>query len=92
MATRAACLLALLAGGAFLLALHAYPLARGWPAWLFAALLPVYALLLWRRPACWLFCLPALLPVLDLAPRTAGSGPGSRRGRRRPCAWRKTAP
>ena len=70
MATRAARLLALLAGGAFLLALHAYPLARGWPAWLFAALLPVYALLLWRRPACWLFCLPALLPVLDLAPWT----------------------
>ena len=47
-------------------ALTVYPLAGNW----LAALLAVYALLLWWRPAWWLFALPALLPVLDLAPQT----------------------
>ncbi|WP_215409330.1 hypothetical protein [Janthinobacterium sp. JC611] len=62
--------LALLAGAACLLALRQYPLGHGWPSLLFAALLPAYFLLLCWRPACWLFCVPALLPVLDLAPWT----------------------
>ena len=63
-------LLALLAGAACMLALRHYPLGHGWPGLLFAALLPAYFLLLCWRPACWLFCVPALLPVLDLAPWT----------------------
>ncbi|WP_426071129.1 hypothetical protein [Janthinobacterium sp. DSP2-3-3] len=63
-------LLALLAGALCMLALRHYPLGHGWPSLLFAALLPAYFLLLCWRPACWLFCLPALLPVLDLAPWT----------------------
>ena len=29
-----------------------------------------YALLIWWRPRAWLFAVPALLPVFDLAPRT----------------------
>lgn len=62
--------LALLAGAACMLALRHYPLGHGWPGLLFAALLPAYFLLLCWRPACWLFCVPALLPVLDLAPWT----------------------
>ncbi|MEG1055759.1 MAG: hypothetical protein RSF79_27385 [Janthinobacterium sp.] len=62
--------LALLAGAACVLALRQYPLGHGWPSLLFAVLLPAYFLLLCWRPACWLFCVPALLPVLDLAPRT----------------------
>ncbi|MGX9713341.1 hypothetical protein ACWYXJ_03660 [Janthinobacterium lividum] len=62
--------LALLAGTACVLALRHYPLGHGWPGLLFAALLPAYFLLLCWRPACWLFCVPALLPVLDLAPWT----------------------
>ncbi|MFZ4875807.1 hypothetical protein ACL9RI_12025 [Janthinobacterium sp. Mn2066] len=66
----AARLLAVLAGAAFLYALRVYPFGHGWPSWLFAALLPSYFLLLCWRPALWLFCLPALLPVLDLAPWT----------------------
>lgn len=66
----AARLLALLAGGACVLALRHYPLDHGWPCLLFAVLLPAYFLLLCWRPASWLFCLPALLPVLDLAPWT----------------------
>ena len=66
----AARLLALLAGAACMLALRHYPLGHGWPGLLFAALLPAYFLLLCWRPACWLFCVPALLPVLDLAPWT----------------------
>ncbi|PKV44110.1 hypothetical protein CLU92_1442 [Janthinobacterium sp. 61] len=66
----AARLLALLAGAACMLSLRHYPLGHGWPALLFATLLPAYFLLLCWRPACWLFCLPALLPVLDLAPWT----------------------
>ena len=37
------------------------------PSGLLAFLL-VYALLLWRYPCLWLFVLPALLPVFDLAP------------------------
>ncbi len=60
----AARLLALLAGAACMLALRHYPLGHGWPGLLFAALLPAYFLLLCWRPACWLFCVPALLPVL----------------------------
>jgi hypothetical protein len=43
-----------------------YPLGS---VWLTAGLL-LYALLLWRYPFCWLFFIPALLPVLDLAPWT----------------------
>jgi hypothetical protein len=66
----AARLPALLAGAACVLALRHYPLDHGWPGLLFAALLPAYFLLLCWRPACWLFCVPALLPVLDLAPWT----------------------
>ncbi|APA68522.1 hypothetical protein [Janthinobacterium sp. 1_2014MBL_MicDiv] len=62
--------LALVAGAACMLALRHYPLGHGWPGLLFAVLLPAYFLLLCWRPACWLFCLPALLPVLDLAPWT----------------------
>ncbi|MGK5037026.1 hypothetical protein [Janthinobacterium sp. LB3P118] len=63
-------LLALLAGAGCMLALRHYPLGHDWPGLLFATLLPAYFLLLCWRPACWLFCLPALLPVLDLAPWT----------------------
>src|SRR5450830_751277 len=70
MASMAARLLALLAGAAFICALRFYPFGHGWPSWLLAALLPSYFLLLCWRPALWLFCLPALLPVLDLAPWT----------------------
>ena len=70
MAMIAARLLALAAGLACLAALGQYPLGHGWPVWLLYALLPIYFLLLCWRPAVWLFCLPALLPVLDLAPWT----------------------
>ena len=66
----AARLLALSAGLACLAALRQYPLGHGWPVWLLYALLPCYFLLLCWRPALWLFVLPALLPVLDLAPWT----------------------
>ncbi|MBE3024672.1 hypothetical protein IMS62_08285 [Janthinobacterium sp. GW458P] len=62
--------LALLAGAACVLALRHYPLEHGWPGLLFAIILPAYFLLLCWRPASWMFCLPALLPVLDLAPWT----------------------
>lgn len=68
MVNLAARALALLAGASCVLALRHYPLDHGWPGLLFAALLPAYFLLLCWRPACWLFCVPALLPVLDLAP------------------------
>jgi hypothetical protein len=54
----------LFAGAA--LAIAVYPMQGSW----LAAILPAYAALLWWRPALWLFALPALLPVLDLAPRT----------------------
>ena len=37
---------------------------------LLALALAGYAALLWRRPAWWLLVIPALLPVLDLAPWT----------------------
>ncbi|MRX06460.1 hypothetical protein GJ697_01265 [Pseudoduganella sp. FT25W] len=46
--------------------LMVYPLAGNWLGFILAA----YAALLWWRPDLWLFALPALLPVLDLAPRT----------------------
>jgi hypothetical protein len=49
-----------------ILALGVYPMAGTW----LAAVLPAYAALLWWRPALWLVALPALLPVLDYAPRT----------------------
>ncbi|MYN41484.1 hypothetical protein GTP55_19145 [Duganella sp. FT109W] len=46
--------------------LAVYPLAGHW----LLAVLAAYGALLWWRPALWLFALPALLPVLDLAPLT----------------------
>lgn len=70
MSVLAARLLALLAGAAFLWLLRLYPAGHGWPVWLFYALLPACFLLLCWRPVLWLFGLPALLPVLDLAPWT----------------------
>ena len=70
MSVLAARLLALGAGAAFLWVLRQYPAGHGLPVWLFYAVLPVYFLLLCWRPAVWLLCLPALLPVLDLAPWT----------------------
>lgn len=51
---------------ALLLALGVYPLEGHW----FGPLLLGYLILLWWRPALWLFCLPVLLPAVDLAPRT----------------------
>lgn len=62
----AARLLALLFLASLVLALGVYPLAGTW----LAVILPAYAALLWWRPALWLVALPALLPVLDFAPRT----------------------
>ncbi|MHA4871556.1 hypothetical protein ACXZ1M_28090 [Duganella sp. PWIR1] len=47
-------------------ALRIYPMSGTW----LAPLLAAYAALLWWRPALWLLALPALLPMLDLAPRT----------------------
>lgn len=47
-------------------ALGIYPLAGTW----LPVLLAAYAVLLIWRPRLWLFALPALLPVVDLAPRT----------------------
>ncbi|MCU6501621.1 hypothetical protein LPN04_27880 [Rugamonas sp. A1-17] len=52
--------------GGLLLALAAYPLDDSW----LAAVLLTYGALLWWRPVLWLLVLPALLPVLDLAPHT----------------------
>lgn len=46
--------------------LGVYPLAGNY----LAAVLAAYALLLLWRPTLWLLALPALLPVLDLAPQT----------------------
>lgn len=40
-----------------------FPVASGW----LAVGLAVYASLLWRDPLLWLFAVPALLPILDLA-------------------------
>lgn len=72
-ATWAARLLALAAALALAWMLHVYPFGppgRTWPVMAVAALLP--ACLLWQalRPASWLFFVPSLLPVLDLAPWT----------------------
>lgn len=47
-------------------AITVYPWQGSW----LLAILAVYAALLWWRPVLWLFALPALLPALDLAPRT----------------------
>lgn len=47
-------------------ALHVYPMQGHW----LAPLLLGYAALLCWRPALWLFLLPALLPIADLAPIT----------------------
>jgi hypothetical protein len=58
--------LSLLFFGALLLSLSIYPIGGSW----LPAILLAYMGLLWWRPALWLFALPALLPVLDLAPRT----------------------
>lgn len=66
MSTLMARLLALAMAAALLAALALYPLERNW----LALILPLYAGLLWRWPDLWLFLLPALLPVLDLAPLT----------------------
>jgi hypothetical protein len=51
---------------ALTLSLTVYPLAGNW----LAAVLAVYGGVLWWRPVLWLAALPALLPVLDLAPQT----------------------
>jgi hypothetical protein len=53
-------------GAALVLALSVYPLERSW----LAGILLAYAILLALRPRWWLFALPALLPAVDLAPRT----------------------
>lgn len=58
--------MSLLFFGGLALSLSVYPLAGSWLA---AILLAYVALLCWR-PALWLFALPALLPVIDLAPRS----------------------
>lgn len=52
--------------GVLILALSVYPLSGSW----LSAILLAYGALLWRRPVLWLLALPALLPVLDLAPYT----------------------
>lgn len=59
-------LLALLFLAGLALALGVYPLAGSW----LPAILGAVAVLLWWRPALWLLVVPALLPALDLAPRT----------------------
>lgn len=46
--------------------LSVYPLQGSW----LAGLLLAYAALLWWRPVLWLLALPALLPIVDLAPLT----------------------
>ncbi|HEX8406031.1 MAG TPA: hypothetical protein VF670_15515 [Duganella sp.] len=50
-------------------ALGVYPLQPLQGSWL-APLLLAYTALLWWRPVLWLFALPALLPIVDLAPLT----------------------
>lgn len=70
MATLAARLLAVLVALALVTTLRFYPFGHGWPGMLLAALLPACLLWLWRQPAAWLFYLPCLLPVLDIAPWT----------------------
>ncbi|OFA07063.1 hypothetical protein [Duganella sp. HH101] len=59
-------LLSLLFFGAAIAVLSVYPLHGSW----LPAIVLGYGALLWRRPALWLLALPALLPVLDLAPHT----------------------
>lgn len=58
----------------FALLLLACLVAAAWiyplPKLPLAAALAAYALLLWWRPQAWLMAVPALLPVLDLAPWT----------------------
>jgi len=58
----AACLAAALA----ILLLVGYPVGRPW----LALAMAVYGLAMWRYSAIWLIAIPALLPVLDLAPWT----------------------
>ncbi|MET0268319.1 MAG: hypothetical protein ABW202_22210 [Duganella sp.] len=59
-------LLALLSLAALAWSLSTYPWQGHW----LAPLLLIYAIVLCWRPHCWLLLLPALLPVLDLAPST----------------------
>ena len=59
-------LLALASAGGLGFALSIYPLAGT----RLLAVLSAYAVLLLWRPQLWLFLLPALLPILDLAPQT----------------------
>ena len=59
-------LIALASAAALAFALSIYPLAGT----VLPIVLPAYAALLCWRPRMWLFFLPALLPVLDLAPQT----------------------
>ncbi|AUB80800.1 VanZ family protein [Candidatus Thiodictyon syntrophicum] len=58
--------LAVPAGLALSAGIAAFPVA--WP--ILAALLLLYALLLWSYPLAWLLMVPALLPTLDLSPIT----------------------
>ncbi|MES2364400.1 MAG: VanZ family protein [Pseudomonadota bacterium] len=58
--------LALVSTGILVWVVLHYPLGS---VWLGGALL-AYAALLWRWPQAWLIALPAMLPVLDLAPFT----------------------
>lgn len=55
-------ILASLAGTVF--GIHCYPLNQ---VWLFFALFG-YACIVWVRPKFWIFAIPAVLPVADLAP------------------------
>ncbi|MES2740014.1 MAG: hypothetical protein V4754_03565 [Pseudomonadota bacterium] len=57
---------ALTCGAALLGAICHYPFGNTW----LGPILLAYAALLCWRPHCWLFALPAWLPVLDLAPWT----------------------
>jgi len=59
-------LASLLCFAGLILSLSVYPLAGSW----LLSMLLAYIGLLWWRPALWLFALPALLPVMDFAPRT----------------------
>lgn len=59
-------LFSLLCAAGFVFLLAHYPLNASW----LSAILLVYPLLLLLRVHWWLLCLPALLPVLDLAPHT----------------------
>ncbi|MQA18376.1 hypothetical protein [Rugamonas rivuli] len=59
-------LLSLVFFGGAITVLSVYPLHGSW----LPAIVMGYGTLLWWRPALWLLALPALLPVLDLAPHT----------------------